>query len=554
MNAVLPAKTGAPKGYLSDDAKRKFTITTGILGAVFFFGQMIVPFVIMMVLMPMSMFFNGPLFRFADVARGTFWNGRVWCVERSESPKRTPESSTALASFALGAQEEPEKAAFLPPEDAWLLPGDDRLWIISSGAVRSYDEGQISTVTPRETLGDISRPFMYDGHPAVIEERPPGQALRVFIDGEWQRRASFRLSTDEAGAPVLRHLQAVTSPGKLSLFFRFGDTLYYRETLPIQEEDDWQSWEPVSKVEDNWVAVSLAGEPAVFRCTAEDMNAMIVGLKRAGNMWEPFFTHSTGFVARMGVYPLGGPGEFVLVRETFPGSIRAIEVKDGEVVREMKYGDGFPFPFPFAIMFVPYGCMLIMPLVLAFILSVQMRKYRVCEHVAGTAKVPFAPLSRRALAQVIDSIFLGAPIIVGSIILASTFADMEDMLLFSLWRMFAMFGLFFGGILWALIGLLIFSCLEGSLGWTPGKWVMGIRVVGTDLRPCGFGRALVRNLLKFVDGFFNFMVGILLVALTDNWQRLGDLAARTVVIRAGEGSLLGKAPPFVPPEEIQIER
>jgi uncharacterized RDD family membrane protein YckC len=60
---------------------------------------------------------------------------------------------------------------------------------------------------------------------------------------------------------------------------------------------------------------------------------------------------------------------------------------------------------------------------------------------------------------------------------------------------------------------------------------MGIRVLGTDLHPCGFGRALVRNLLKFIDGFFNFMVGILLSALSENWQRLGDMAARTVVVR-----------------------
>ena len=36
---------------------------------------------------------------------------------------------------------------------------------------------------------------------------------------------------------------------------------------------------------------------------------------------------------------------------------------------------------------------------------------------------------------------------------------------------------------------------------------MGIRVVGTDLQPCGFGRALLRNFLAFVDGFFNFLVG-----------------------------------------------
>ncbi len=33
-----------------------------------------------------------------------------------------------------------------------------------------------------------------------------------------------------------------------------------------------------------------------------------------------------------------------------------------------------------------------------------------------------------------------------------------------------------------------------------------------------------------MDGFFNFLVGVLLVALTENWQRLGDLAARTIVV------------------------
>jgi hypothetical protein len=39
-----------------------------------------------------------------------------------------------------------------------------------------------------------------------------------------------------------------------------------------------------------------------------------------------------------------------------------------------------------------------------------------------------------------------------------------------------------------------------------------------------------RNLLTFVDGCFNFMVGALLVALTENWQRLGDLATRTIAV------------------------
>ena len=41
---------------------------------------------------------------------------------------------------------------------------------------------------------------------------------------------------------------------------------------------------------------------------------------------------------------------------------------------------------------------------------------------------------------------------------------------------------------------------------------------------------VLRNLLTLADGFFSFLVGAMLVALTENWQRLGDLAARTIVV------------------------
>jgi uncharacterized RDD family membrane protein YckC len=88
--------------------------------------------------------------------------------------------------------------------------------------------------------------------------------------------------------------------------------------------------------------------------------------------------------------------------------------------------------------------------------------------------------------------------------------------------------------LWMLLCIIIFSVMEGRLGYSPGKLLLGIRVLGTDLQLCGFWRALVRNLLMFVDGFFNFMVGIMVVALTEHWQRIGDMAARTVVVDTKE--------------------
>ncbi len=80
--------------------------------------------------------------------------------------------------------------------------------------------------------------------------------------------------------------------------------------------------------------------------------------------------------------------------------------------------------------------------------------------------------------------------------------------------------------------LAYFSVLEGFFGATVGKWTVGVRVTRLDGEHPGLGRALVRNLLKCVDGFFNFIVGIMVVALSENWQRVGDMAARTVVVDA----------------------
>ena len=117
-------------------------------------------------------------------------------------------------------------------------------------------------------------------------------------------------------------------------------------------------------------------------------------------------------------------------------------------------------------------------------------------------------------------------------------------------NMLAFGGLMLLGLPWLLLCFVVYSVMEGSSGRTPGKLLLGIRVVGTDLKPCGFGRALVRNLLKIVDGFFSWLVGLLLVALTDDWQRLGDMAARTIVVRiAGEQEPIGgdaAAPPVDP--------
>ncbi|WP_193210968.1 RDD family protein [Luteolibacter marinus] len=78
----------------------------------------------------------------------------------------------------------------------------------------------------------------------------------------------------------------------------------------------------------------------------------------------------------------------------------------------------------------------------------------------------------------------------------------------------------------------------GKRGATPGKRSMGLRVVQTSGAPITFGQAVVRNFLRVVDGMPmipwlpipTMGFGLAACLATKRFQRLGDLAAGTVVI------------------------
>lgn len=69
-------------------------------------------------------------------------------------------------------------------------------------------------------------------------------------------------------------------------------------------------------------------------------------------------------------------------------------------------------------------------------------------------------------------------------------------------------------------------------GQTIGKKVLQLRVVDVEGMRLQFNQIVVRNLLRFVDSLPAFyMVGGLTCWLNSKCQRLGDIAANTVVIR-----------------------
>ncbi|TCJ16117.1 RDD family protein [Rubrobacter taiwanensis] len=75
--------------------------------------------------------------------------------------------------------------------------------------------------------------------------------------------------------------------------------------------------------------------------------------------------------------------------------------------------------------------------------------------------------------------------------------------------------------------------LEGRSGQTIGKRICGIKVVDADTGQVpGMQAAVLRNVLRVVDGFMAYLVGFIVAITNDQHQRLGDKVARTLVVRA----------------------
>jgi uncharacterized RDD family membrane protein YckC len=72
-------------------------------------------------------------------------------------------------------------------------------------------------------------------------------------------------------------------------------------------------------------------------------------------------------------------------------------------------------------------------------------------------------------------------------------------------------------------------------GRTPGKRVAKIRVIQRSGRSIGLVESMARNLVRYVDQLpFFYAVGVITMFVTRQHQRLGDLAAGTLVVRDRE--------------------
>ena len=134
-----------------------------------------------------------------------------------------------------------------------------------------------------------------------------------------------------------------------------------------------------------------------------------------------------------------------------------------------------------------------------------------------------AGLGSRFVAQLIDLLLLGA------LLLAMTAVCIG---LAALTGAFAVVYLAFLLIAFAIVLGYFIVCESVWSGRTPGKMALRLRVVDVRGGPLGVGQAIVRNLVRIVDFLPSYYaVGVIAIFATARNQRLGDLAAGTVVVR-----------------------
>src|SRR6476620_8574599 len=130
-----------------------------------------------------------------------------------------------------------------------------------------------------------------------------------------------------------------------------------------------------------------------------------------------------------------------------------------------------------------------------------------------------ASLGERIVASIIDLVIL-----VGYIILMGMFTNFSDELNYK-----------YGWVyLFLFLPVTFYSLLCETLldGQSVGKKVMGIKVISLNGNPASFGQYLIRWLFRLVDLWIgSFVLAVILIAVSEKHQRIGDIVAGTAVVR-----------------------
>ena len=465
------------------------------------------------------------------------------------------------------------------PWSGWVTDGK-LLWLIGGGLVVEIDGERQTEYRPQRKLNTrICMPFLYDGLPALFDDDGLYHLL-VFNKGEWEDRGEVALpgvgrrwETDEHtrdvrlvplwkeprsdANPALEYVRVTTVGNTQHLFHIEGhlQIVSYREGLEFVTRDT----EIASATSPSNVASDVTGWKML------DFGPGYLGFCRANdgvliaNLLQPHmpirFWEKT---------PPGSEKPFQVAMETAPTSWQTISLAstfDGKDVyfiqdrnlfspRIRRYEQGelkevdLPISTPITkwLHWTQRGLtqLAVVMSVGTFLMvcgSMWLSRSQESSYQFGHDSVRLAPIGRRCLARAIDLILLFSPLIVHTVI---SWPHLHNEQIFRLYwgsgesqqAFTELFQTLRPDGLASIVLFIVMNLMQSRWGVTPGKWLVGLRTLRTTLRPCGVARSLLRELLMAVDAplLLTPLPGITSMLATDCRQRLGDLAADTLVI------------------------
>ncbi len=535
--------------YVSEEAKTAFAWRVGVLGAVCLFLQLFVPFIFFFTAFMIPM---GTGIRMDRFDSAFFFNGSTYIVtNHMEAAPFQGREEHELVISRLDGEDLVRVASLenLPLEYAStssIAEHEGKVWLFFSEGYVTFDGKEVSAFEPMEELGATPIAEEWKGDLVVLTYQDPDYRLIRRSQGRWLDPMPIDLNDKyKTRSECCGHF--LIGRGDLLYFFRsYQGKLYYR----WMSDSGLTEWTRVNGA--SYSAEAGADRQGLFIIeTSADREGPFrskISLMRLrdGEWTEPVEQEQRGMLTDIhtavdeeGRAHIFGQSFMFMDFRTMMYTIEGDRIAD-----PIKIGAS-GFPFFGKMMLLPYIGAYLVPILTTLIMAIGatifMGRYRTGSHPTAAGPVPYASVLRRAVAQIVDLMIVNIPFAVLAAVLYKAgsekiFTIMEEHFVFMLLGFFAFLGLFF---IW---GILYFTIPEGLWGLTPGKMLVKIRVLGEDMRPCGIGRALLRNILKIVDGFFNFLVGIIVVAFTENWQRVGDLVARTIVIHEKQASHLPHSP------------
>jgi uncharacterized RDD family membrane protein YckC len=497
------------------EKKKNIRLAIGVasLGVVGFFAIYILSFLIM--IYSPGWFFN--LFPFPSFSENVVgFKGNLFLFSKSIEFKgrnfeNPPEEKTTLKIFDGKSVSEPQEIKHF----ASLYSTEDKIYFFDKGVYRTFD-GKNWEVFKNPAIGNTPKGAVGPKGIYILSTTRRKTELKLISENGVKQ---IRFPEDEMKEKMYVCSSKILCLGnELYLFYKNDDGLFCSKY-------DGNNWSQPDRFEDvgNYKALLFKDGILLFQmdfCKRKNITLRTY----SNNSWsEPKTVTVPETSLHFDLMPAVFAEKPILYQQGL-FSEKYYSIDEGQVSGPFKISSSFFFSLSIWKIILIAVLPAVIYFLLVFLISFFIGKFKLKRWRMDSKEYEFASLWRRFLANYIDTLITMAPFAAPAYFLFKQDAFFDNPFRFVSLFLFSMVSM-------VLVSYFYFSLLEGIWGKTIGKKICGIVVLKDNFTKCTISKGLLRNLLRIVDFFFYYLVGVVSMAGTMKWQRLGDIVAETVVVR-----------------------